>query len=443
MKGILIKNVTILTMNENKDIIENGGLLIENGIIKKIFDSSYNVEEFNDYEIIDGQEGILIPGFINTHCHASMIPFRTLADDCKDRLKKYLFPLEKKFVDEKLVYIGAKYAIAEMLLGGTTTFCDMYYYENYVAKAAEEMGIRGVLGETVVNFAAPDSNESYGGIDYSKSFIKKWKEHDLITPAIAPHATYTNDKEHLIKCHELAKENSVPMIMHLAEMDFEVAEIKEKYNMSPVEYLDSLSILDENFIAAHCVLVSDNDIDILEKRKVSICHNMGANSKGAKGVAPVKEYRKRNMKVGLGSDGPMSGNTLDIVTQMSLVGKVHKLFNNDRTLFTAQEILEMATFGGARVLGIEDKVGSIEEGKKADIAIFETESVNMQPIYDYYSALVYSANPSNVDTVIVDGKIVVRNKKLINNSIKELRSDMNEFKCNIEEYSKNIRLFLC
>lgn len=438
MKGLVIKNVTILTMNENKDIMENGGLLIEDGIIKKIFNSPSEIGEYEDYEIIDGKEGILIPGLINTHCHASMVPFRGLADDCKDRLKKYLFPLENKFVDEKLVYVGAKYAIAEMLLGGTTTFCDMYYYEDYVARAAEEMGIRGVLGETVVDFIAPDSNYAYGGIDYSKSFIKKWKGHNLITPAIAPHAPYTNDRDHLIECHKLAKENKVPMIMHLAEMDFEAAETKEKYNMSPVEYMDSLGILDENFIAAHCVLVNDKDVDILHKRNVSISHNVGANSKGAKGVAPVKEYRKRNMKVGLGTDGPMSGNTLDIVTQMSLVGKIHKLFNKDRTLFPAQEILEMATLGGARVLGIEDKVGSIEEGKRADIAIFETESVNMQPIYDYYSLLVYSANPSNVDIVIVDGKLVVRNKELVDFSIKELRNDMNDSKFNIEEYSKKI-----
>lgn len=438
MKKSIIKNVTILTMNENKDIIEKGGLLIEDGRIKKILKDSFQIEEYKDCEIIDGKDGILIPGFVNTHCHGSMVPFRTLADDCKDRLKKYLFPLENKFVDENLVYIGAKYAIAEMLLGGVTTFCDMYYYEDFVAKAAEEMGIRGVLGETIVDFIAPDTNIAYGGIEYSKKYIEKWKNNNLITPAIAPHAPYTNDKEHLIECYKIARENNVPMIMHLAEMDFEVKGIKEKYNMSPVEYLDSIGILDENFIAAHCVLVNDKDIDILEKRKVSISHNMGANSKGAKGVAPVKEYRKRKMKVGLGTDGPMSGNTLDIVTQMSLVGKIHKLFNEDRTLFPAIEILEMATIGGARVLNLQDKIGSIEEGKKADITIFETDSVNMQPIYDYYSLLVYSANPSNVDTVMVEGEVLVKDKKLIKASLKELQKAMNSLKENIEEYSKSI-----
>lgn len=441
MKGLLIKNVTILTMNKNKDVIENGGLLIEDNIIKVIFDSPKKIEEYKDYkdyEVIDGNEGILIPGFINTHCHASMVAFRSLADDCKDRLKRYLFPLESKFVDEKLTYIGAKYGIAEMLLGGTTTFCDMYYYEDFVAKASEEMGIRGVLGETIVDFISPDSTKPYGGIDYSKEFIKKWKNHNLITPAIAPHAPYTNDSEHLIKCHKIARENDVPMIMHVAEMDFEVTKTNEEYNMSPVQYLDSIGILDEKFIAAHCVLINDKDIDILEKRNVSISHNVGANAKGAKGVAPVKTFRERNMKVGLGTDGPMSGNTLDIVTQMSLACKIHKLFNKDRSLFEAKEMLEMATIGGARVLGLEDEVGSIEIGKKADIAIFETQSINMQPIYDYYSVLVYSANPSNVDTVIVDGKLLVRNKKPVNFSIKKLMEELNELKVSIKAYSEKI-----
>jgi cytosine/adenosine deaminase-related metal-dependent hydrolase len=212
--------------------------------------------------------------------------------------------------------------------------------------------------------------------------------------------------------------------MHVAEMDYEQKQFYEQYGMTPVEYLDSIGILNKNFIAAHLVNVNDNDLNILEKRNVGISHNIGANSKGAKGVSPVVKMYKMGLKVGLGTDGAMSGNTLDILTQMPLVGKIHKLHNMDRTLFPASEIVEMATIGGARALNLDEKIGSIEIGKKADLVILETKSVNMFPIYDYYSTIVYAANPSNVDTVIVNGEILVRDKKLIKNSLSEIREEV-------------------
>ncbi|WP_027623836.1 amidohydrolase [Clostridium lundense] len=423
MDKILIKNVTILTMNKNKEIIENGVVVIVGKEIIDIGDSSLE-SKYKDFFIIDGNGGILMPGMVNCHSHVSMVPFRSLADDEADRLKKYIFPLEKKLVDKDLVYNGARYGICEMLLSGVTTFCDMYYYEDEVARAASRLGIRAIVGETIVDFPSPDSTEPYGGLEYCKEFIEKWHKDELVTPAIAPHAPYTNDSEHLIEAHMLSQKYNVPLIMHVAEMDYEYKKYKEEYNMTPVEYLDSLGILDKNFIAAHLVLVNDKDLDILQKREVGVSHNVGANSKGAKGVAPVVKMYERGMKVGLGTDGPMSGNTLDIITQMPLVGKVQKLFNKDRTLLPSKNIVEMATIGGARTLNMEHLIGSIEVGKRADLVILETESVNMQPIYDYYSTIVYSANPSNVDTVIVDGRIIVRSKKI-------LRIDFNDIKRNL------------
>lgn len=423
MNRILIKNVTILTMNKNKEIIENGVVVIVGKEIIDIGDSSLE-SKYKDFFIIDGNGGILMPGMVNCHSHVSMIPFRSLADDEADRLKKYIFPLEKKLVDKDLVYNGARYGICEMLLSGVTTFCDMYYYEDEVARAASRLGIRAIVGETIVDFPSPDSTEPYGGLEYCKEFIKKWHKDELVTPAVAPHAPYTNDSEHLIKAHMLSQKYKIPLIMHVAEMDYEYKKYKEEYNMTPVEYLDSLGILDKNFIAAHLVLVNEKDLDILEKRQVGISHNIGANSKGAKGVAPVVKMYERGMKIGLGTDGPMSGNTLDIMTQMPLVGKVHKLFNKDRTLLPSKDIVEMATVGGARALNMEHLIGSIEVGKRADLVILETESVNMQPIYDYYSTIVYSANPSNVDTVIVDGRIIIKSKKI-------LRIDFNDIKRNL------------
>lgn len=347
---------------------------------------------------------------MNTHTHAAMVVFRSLGDDLPDRLKRYILPLEKKLVDQNLVSLGSKYGIAEMLAAGVTTFADMYYFEDEVAKAAKEIGIRAVLGETVVDFPSPDSKEAYGGLDYGEHFIKKWKGDELITPAIAPHAPYTNDSIHLQSASALSEKYDVPMMMHVAEMEHEIQKYRAEYNMTPVQYLDSLGVLNDRFIAAHLIHVSMTDLDIIEKRNIGIAHNIGANAKAGKGVPPLKEMFHRKLKVGLGSDGPMSGNTLDIITQMSLVAKIHRLFNQDRTLFSAMEIVEMATIGGARALKLDKLIGSVEQGKKADLVILETSSVNMQPIYNHYATIVYAANAGNVDTVIVNGRVLVRNK---------------------------------
>lgn len=422
MNKILIKNVTILTMDKNRKIIENGVVVIDGHKIIAVGDNLL-IDKYKGINVIDGNNGILMPGMVNCHTHVSMTAFRSLGDDEVDRLKKYIFPLEEKIVDESLVYNGAKYGICEMLLSGVTTFCDMYYFENEVAKATKELGMRGVLGETILNFSSPDSKKPYGGLEYCENFIKKWKNDDLITPAVAPHAPYTNDDEHLIMAFKLSETYNVPLIMHVAEMDYEYRKYKEEYDMTPVEYLNNLGILSKNFIGAHLILVSDEDLNILNKNKVGIAHNIGANAKGAKGVAPLIKMHKMGLKVGLGTDGAMSGNTLDIITQMSLVGKIHKLINNDRTLLQAYEIVEMATIGGARALNMEHLIGTIEVGKTADIIILETQSVNMQPIYDYYSTLVYSANPSNVNTVFVNGELIVHNKNLIKVDFNEVREN--------------------
>ncbi|QZY55217.1 amidohydrolase [Crassaminicella profunda] len=437
MSTILIKNVNILTMNKDKDIIEKGVVVIKDEKIADVGNEAL-LDRYSPDIIIDGEDGILIPGMVNTHTHVSMTPFRSLGDDIPDRLKKYIFPLEKMLVDKELVKVGAKYGIVEMLLAGVTTFVDMYYFEDEVAKVAKELGIRGILGETIVNFVAPDAKEPYEGLEYSKWFIEKWKEDDLIIPGVAPHAPYTNDTIHLQKAMDLAKKYDVPMIMHVAEMDYEYRQYKEEYNLTPVQYLDHIGVLNKNLIAAHLVHVDDEDLELLKKKEVGIAHNVGANAKGAKGVCPAAKMYHKDMRIGLGTDGPMSGNTLDIITQMGLVGKIHKLFNKDRSLLPAREIVEMATIGGAKALHLEKEIGSIEVGKKADLVIMETQSINMQPIYDYYATLVYSANTSNVDTVIVDGKILVENKKLKYVDVMEITEDLKNIQGKILEIAKKL-----
>lgn len=434
----LVKNALIITMNENLDIYENGYMIFEDDTIREIGESTQIDETKFDY-IIDAKGGILLPGMINTHTHIGMMPFRSLGDDCKDRLRRFLLPLENKCMNKELAYSSAKYAIAEMLLGGVTTFLDMYYFEEEIALACDEMRVRAILGETVMEDLTCNSDTPHGGIEYGEQFIINWQDHPLITPIIAPHATNTNSKEALIRVKAISDRYKIPFSLHVSEMDYEMDYFREEYDMTPIEYLDHIGVLGERMIAAHCIHINENDIELLEKNNVKIAHCIGSNTKAAKGVAPIKEMLESNIKVGLGTDGPSSGNTLDIFTQLKLFANFHKNENKDRSAFPAIEILKLATIGGAEVLQMEDIIGSLEIGKKADFIIVETKSVNMFPIYDPYSALVYSANASNVDSVYVNGVELVRNKKLQGVNLEDLRSEldnrMKDFKTKALEYS--------
>ncbi|MGL4737866.1 MAG: amidohydrolase [Cellulosilyticaceae bacterium] len=432
---ILIKNVTILTMNEQRDVIDKGMVWIKGDQIERIgrMEEASVYEQLEGVEIIDGQEGILMPGMVNCHTHASMIPFRSLADDHPNILKDYIFPLEKNLVDRTFTYKAARYGLGEMLLGGVTTFCDMYYFEDEVAKAAKDLHIRGVLGETIIGFPSPDSEEAYGGIAYAENFIKEWQDDELVIPAVAPHAPYTNTDESLKEAYELSKKYNVPFVMHVAEERSEWEKYTNEYGVTPVGYLESLGVLDDNFIAAHSLLINEEDIEILARRGVKVSHNIGANTKGGKAVMPLLKLQEEGVKVGLGTDGPMSGNRLDILEQMTTVGRVHKLTQKDRTSTPVADIVALGTIEGAKVLGLDQKIGSIEAGKKADLVLIETESINMQPAYNPYAAIVYSAHAGNVHTVMVGGRVVVRDKKLLTADIKELRANMKDISERVKE----------
>lgn len=416
-----IENVNILTIDKDYHEYFNSNITIED-------DTIIAINELLDVDtVIDGKNGILIPGMVNVHSHLSMIPFRSLGDDCPDRLRRFLFPLEKKAMTKELAVISAKYAVCELMLGGVTQVCDMYFYESDIAKALSDMNMRATLGETILDFPSPNACKPYGGLEYSDWYIPAWKnKSSLIRPAIAPHATNTNNTEALKKAMEIAKRYDVLLTMHVSEMDYEMDYFRKEYDMTPIEYLDSIGLLNDRLLAAHCIHLSDHDIELLENRNVKIAHCIGSNTKAGKGVMPLKTVREHNITVGLGTDGPASGNTLDIITQLPLVPKAHKTREHDRSLFTAKDVLTFATIGGAKCLGTDSYTGSIEVGKKADLVLIETESVNMFPIYDYYSAVVYSANPMNVDSVWINGKQVVSNKKLIHVNFETIRSELDK-----------------
>jgi len=423
LSDLFLRNAAVLTMDPRDTVIQDGFVLVRGGKIEAV-GPSCRAPEGRGFQVLDCSGKIVMPGFVNTHSHLPMIVFRTLGDDIPDRLNRYLFPLENRAMNRSMALAGANYAFAELLRGGVTTVFDSYYFENEIAAAAAAAGIRAVLSETVMCRPSPDSEEPYGGIAHTRALIANWKGHPRVIPAVNCHAPYTNDARHLQECHRIARENNLMMSMHVAEMEYEQQECLAKYGKTPVAWLDSLGILDEHFLAAHAIHVNDADIEILAKRGVKISHNAGSNSKSAKGVAPIRSMQESGVVVSLGTDGAMSGNTLDIITQLPQVAKLQKLYLHDRAAYPAQEVLRMATVNGAKALGLYGVTGSLEPGKQADIVIIETDSVNMQPVYDPYSAIVYGANPSNVETTIVDGEILMHKGAFLTLDFARVRRDM-------------------
>ena len=420
----LFTNAVIVTMNNNFDVYSNGYLLIDGEKIIELGKMECCPDAEPLTEVVDSKGGIMIPGFVNTHTHTGMIPFRGLGEDMPDRLNRFLLPLEQKEMTYSLAKSSAKYAIAEMQLAGITTFFDMYYFEDDIAEAALEMGERAVLAETIIENTI-DSEKPYGGLDYAERFIKKRSgKNSLITPAIAPHAPYSNTEDSLVKSKEIADKYDVPYMIHLSEMDYEITGIREKYNMTPTEYLQSIGFLGNRLVAAHSIFINEGDAEILGSNGVKVSHCVVANTKSGKGISPIKLMQEKGVCIGLGTDGPVSGNTLDLFTVMKTVALAQKTFLHDRSVYTSKEILKMATIDGARTLCLEKEIGSLEPGKKADITIVETKSINMFPMYDPYATLVYQAQAANVDTVYVNGRKIVKNKQLCSHSVTELRNEL-------------------
>ena len=420
---LIITRAHIVTMNATREVIEDGAIIIRDSRIVAIGSSSI-AKDYSAAKTIDAGGDLVFPGLINTHTHASMTVFRGLGDDVPDRLRRFIFPLEKNLIDRELVYWGALHGFVEMIEGGVTTAVDMYYFEDEVARAAKLVGIRGVLGQSILNFPTPDSPVPYGGLAYAKKFAADWANDPLITPALAPHAPYSLDAEHLRLVAKASAELNLPILMHVAEMTDEISTLRRERNQTPVEYLDSLGLLTPRLVAAHCIFVTDSDIALLKARDVGIAHNMVANIKSAKGVAPGLKMHDDGLRIGLGTDGPMSGNTLDLIGQLGYVAKLHKLDRKDRNVMPALKVVEMATLGGARALHREKDLGSLEPGKLADLIILDHNSSALVPLYDVYSTLVYAASPRDVRTTVIHGRVVMEDRKILTLNPQEVREKM-------------------
>jgi 5-methylthioadenosine/S-adenosylhomocysteine deaminase len=412
---ILITGGTVVTMAGAN--IEHGSVVIAGGKIVAVGPSSEVDAKYTAKTTIDAKGMAVLPGLINTHTHVPMTLFRGIADDrdLMDWLQNFIFPAEAKNVDRDFVRWGTRLAAAEMIRSGTTTFTDMYYFESDIATETKKAGLRGVLGETLIDFPAPDNKTWDEAIAYMRKYAAQWKGDSLITPAIAPHAPFTVSREHLLQVRALATELGVPISIHVSETKNELEQVAAKQNgMTPGNYLESLHFLGPDVIAAHGVWLTPDEQAIFAKRKTGVAHCPESNMMLASGVAPIVAMRRAGVNVGLGTDGPAgSNNNLDMLEEAASAARLQKVTNGDPKALSARDVLEMATIGGARVLAMDDRIGSLETGKRADVILIDLRAAKVQPVYSVESAIVYAASGSAVDTTIVDGRILMRHHNLL------------------------------
>lgn len=414
---ILIENATILTQDSSHNIYKNASLVIKNGRILEIGNKDSISLKYKATKVIDGSNKLVMPGFVNTHTHVPMNLFRGYSDDqpLHDWLYKYIFPLEAKYVNARNVKLGAQLAMVEMLRSGTTIFNDMYYYEDEVATAAKQIGMRAIVSEGLISFPVPNAKTYQEGMAYIEKLLKKWKGDSLITIGVSVHSPYTCSSELIKEAWALADKYNIPFNIHLAETQWEVDSIQKTFKCTPVEYLNNLGVLSSNVIAAHCVHLTKGDIAIMVEKKAGVAHNPECNMKICSGVAPIPEMLEMGTEVGLGTDGAASNNNLDMFQAMYTAALLHKLSTNAPTVMNAQQVVDMATINGAKVLGMDKLIGSLEKGKAADMIIIDLRRPEVYPLYkNLYSTIVYSMNSSAVNTVIINGKVVMDNRKILN-----------------------------
>ena len=422
---ILIQNGMILTLDPQLTVIENGSIAIKGDTIAHI-GPGMNLS-LSATKIIDAHGGIVLPGLVNGHTHAAMTLFRGLADDLPlmEWLLDYIFPAESR-MDADFVHTGSLLACAEMILSGTTTFCDMYLFEDEVARAAKQSGMRGLVGEVLYDFPSPNYGPIEKGFEYTKRLIQKWEKDPLVSIAVEAHALYTCSPDLLKTCHAMAQKYEVPLVIHVAETRWELAEIQSKYGKKPFEHLESLGILGPHIIADHCVHLDDSEIERMIRHRVNVITNPESNMKLASGIAPVTRLIAGGLTVGLGTDGCASNNNLDMFLEMDAAAKLQKIALMEPTALDAVSVLKMATCEGAKALGFGDITGSLEPGKKADIIIVDTRKPHLTPLYNPYSHLVYSAGGADVSHAIINGRLVMEDRCLLTLDLEDILSRANE-----------------
>jgi len=412
---LVLTGGTVVTMDAGRRVVENGAVAVRGGRIVGVGTAAEVARRFLARQVVDARGRAVIPGLINGHTHVPMTLFRGLADDLElnEWLTKYIFPAEARNVTEEFVRVGTRLGLAEMIRSGTTTYCDMYYFEDAIAEETARAGVRGVLGETVIDFPVPDNKTWPDAMRYVERFVSKWRNHPLVVPAVAPHAPYTVSEEHLREVRAFADRTGTTVLIHVSETRKEVEDISQQKGARPVEYLARIGFLGPRTVAAHTVHLTEGEIGLLLRHGVGSIHNPQSNMKLASGVAPVPQMLRAGVAVGLGTDGAASNNDLDLWEEIDTAAKLHKVSSFDPRVVSAFEALHLATLGGARALHLEKEIGSIEEGKRADLVVVDLGGLHQTPLYNVYSHLAYATKGSDVRTVVIEGRVVMRDRRLL------------------------------
>jgi 5-methylthioadenosine/S-adenosylhomocysteine deaminase len=413
---LIVSGGTVVTMDSGRAVIPDGSVAVRADSILAVGPRAQIEARYRAAQMIDARGHLVLPGFINGHTHVPMTLFRGLHDDVtlNDWLYKYIFPAEAKNVNEEFVRWGTRLAAAEQIRAGVTTFADMYYFEDAVAEETKGAGMRGVLGETFIDFPAPDNKSEAEMLAYTEKFLKRWQGDPLIHAAVAPHSIYTCSKKTLQDAAALARKYHAPILIHVAEMKKELEDSEKANGMSPVQYLEKIGVLGPDIVAAHCIFVDEADRKLLAERGTGCVHNPSSNMMIASGVSRVPEMRAAGVAVGLGTDGPAgSNNDLDLMEEIDLAAKLAKISKMDPLALGAKDVVAMATIDGARAVHMDKEIGSLEAGKKADLLLISLNEPNAVPMYDIYAQIAYSLKGSDVDTVVIGGRLVMRDRKLL------------------------------
>ena len=410
-KMICIKNANIATLNASFEVIENGELLIENGKIKALGKSL----DYESAHVIDAKGQWVMPGFVNTHTHLPMTIFRGLADDLpfEQWLHKKIWPAEQKFLNKESIRIGSELGILEMIQGGTTTFNDMYFFSNDIAEVVASAKIRGFVGESVVDFKTHTYSNLEEAIELNKTLYDNYKDHPFVRPSISAHAPYSCSAETVQEVKRFADERNLIYNIHISETQEEVDNAIVKFGKRPVEYLNDLGVLDEKTVGAHCVFLNEEEIEIYRAAGSTVSHNPSSNLKLACGFAPIHDFLKAGINVAVGTDGAASNNNTDMIEEMRLSTLIHKGTYNDPTVLNAKTSLRMVTQNGAKAVGMEKQLGSLEVGKLADIIFIDLNKPRTTPMYDVHSTLVYAAHSGQIQSVMINGEMVMKDKELL------------------------------
>ena len=425
---LIITGGTVLTMTPGSEPLADGAVAVRSGEIVAVGGATELLAQSRPATVLDAGGGIILPGFVNTHTHLAMTLLRGLADDLPliEWLEKHIWPTERVLMDAETVALGTRLAAAECLQAGVTCVCDMYFFAERVIEAVTAAGLRAVVPEAMIDFATPSCPTPEDALVKQRELLERYRSHPLVVPAVAPHSPYSVSAGNLAKEAELAEEFGAPLIIHLAETRWEAEKVKAEKGVSPVAYLADLGILSERTVAAHCVHVTEDDLDLLAEFDVGVATNPVSNLKLASGVAPVPQMLALGIKLGFGTDGAASNNTLDLLRDAQLASLLYKGISGDPTQMQARTVVEMLTIGGARVLGLADRVGTLEAGKRADVVCFALDHPRTVPVYDPYSHIAYAARSSDVRHVVVDGRVVVRDRDLVGTDVEGLLAEVRE-----------------